>query len=116
MLEELKEFYTNNSTMVIMAVVALLAMVGFIIFRRLNSGSGQSMFPTQPNDLDGMEAMNSVCDMASGMCSPPEHMTQMSPEQEQQMAQQQAMMQQQMAQQQMQMQQQEGGQQENQEQ
>jgi hypothetical protein len=106
MIEDIKEFYNNNSTMVIIAIVALVAMVGFMLFRRMNSNSEQSPFPSQyqKESMDGMDAMGSVCDMASGMCSPPEHMAQMSPEQEQQMAQQQAMMQQQM------MMQQEGGQ------
>jgi len=110
MLEEIQAFLTDNSTMVIVAIVALVAIVGFVMFRRMNSStqaSFQTPFPTPSHDMEGMESMNSVCDMASGMCYPPEQMAQMaqmSPEQEQQ--QQQMMMQQQMMQQQMQQQQQ----------
>ena len=106
MIEDLKEFFNNNTTMVLIAVVALVAIVGFVLFRRMNSGSAQTPFPTPSYDMDGMESMNSVCDMASGMCQPPEHMAQMTPEQEQQLAMQQQMMMQQMQQQQQQQEQQ----------
>jgi hypothetical protein len=102
MLEDIKAFYDNNTTMVLLALVALVAIIGFVLFRNMNNGSGQSPVPTPSHDLDGMESMNSVCDMTSGMCQPPEHMAQMSQEQEQQMMMQQQIMMQQMQQQQMQ--------------
>ena len=107
MIEDIKEFFTNNSTMVIMAILALVSIVAIFMFRR-GSGTeatGQVPYPTPSHDLDGMESMASVCDMTSGMCHSPEQMAQMSQEQEQQM-----MMQQQMIMQQMQEQQ--GGEQE----
>ena len=112
MIEDLKTFFNNNTTMVLIAAVALVAIVGFFLFRSMNSGSSQTPFPTPSHDMDGMESMNSVCDMASGMCHPSEHMSQMTPEQEQQLAMQQQMMMQQMQQQQQEqkMQQQEQGQ------
>lgn len=107
MIEDIKEFLSNNSTMVLIAVVALVAIVGFFMFRR-NTGIGHMQHNnTLPHDFEGMETMGSVCDMSSGMCQPPTHMSQMSQEEQEQMMQQQMqqMQQQQMQEQQMQEQQ-----------
>ena len=101
MIESIKEFYANNSTMCIIAVIAFVAILGICVFLKINSDS-------RPN--------NSIsCDMASGMCHSSDNMSseqenmmqqqmmqqqgqqdKMSPEQEQMMKQQQMMHQQEM--------------------
>lgn len=108
MLEQIQQFFSENTTVVIMAVIALVSIVAFFILRRntgVGSGLQQVPYPTPSHDMEGMETMGKVCDMASGMCQPQDNMQQqqqqMTPEQEQQMMAQQQMMQQQiMAQQQ----------------
>ena len=112
MLDIITEFISNNTTMVIVAVIALVAMIGMFMFRP------QAFKPTEPQqfqvpgmDMD-MHMDNAMCNMDTGVCQPhqemenqmmPENqMTQeMSPEMQQQMQQQQ-MQQQQMQQQMMQ--------------
>ena len=80
MLEQLQEFFTNNSTMVILAVVTLVAIVGFVMFKRATDPKyegppGHSVpidanVNTPPHDLEGMENVNMVCDLANGVCHP----------------------------------------------
>ena len=110
MLEQIQQFFSENTTVVIMAVVALVSIVAFFLLRRntgVGSGQQEVPYPTPSHDMEGMETMGTVCDMASGMCQPQDNMQQqqqqqMTPEQEQQMMvmQQQMMQQQMMAQQQ----------------
>ena len=89
MIETIKEFYTANSTMIMIAIAISAAIIGFLLYKRMNGNSSNA---TQFDNLSGMS-----CDMETGVCHP-----QIS-QQEQQMMQQQ-MMQQQMMQQQMQQQ------------
>ena len=80
MLEQLQEFFTNNSTMVILAAVAIVALVAFVMFKRANAASdlgppgtsvpGYGNINTPPHDLEGMENVNMVCDLANGVCHP----------------------------------------------
>jgi hypothetical protein len=107
MLESVQEFISANSTLVLIAIAAVVAIIAFVIYRRNNGSTGTAPVPTPSHDLEGMESLNTVCDMSSGMCHPQT----LTPEQEQQI-----MMQQQMMMQQMQMQQQEATQEQGQEQ
>ena len=92
MLEALQEFISNNATLVLVAISAIVIVVAFVIYRRNNGTVGGVPVPTPSHDLDGMESVNTVCDLASGVCHPQN----LTPEQEQQiMMQQQMMMQQQ---------------------
>ena len=93
-LEDMKVFFTENSTMVLIAIVALVAIVGFTMFRR-NGGSlnglsslglgSNTQDSKSPNSTESLESQNNVCDM-SGVCRPQEvdNSNNMSPEQEQQ--------------------------------
>lgn len=109
MLESIQEFLSNNATLVLVAIGALVVVVAFIMYRRNNDdGSGRPPgtsvpVPTPSHDLDGMESISTVCDLGSGVCHPQN----LTPEQEQQIMMQQQMMMQQMQQQQAQEQHQE---------
>lgn len=81
MLEQLNDFFANNSTMVLIGLVAIVALIGFVLFRR-SSGNASAPVPTPSHDLEGMDNVNMVCDLANGVCMPPQHL----PEQEPQMA------------------------------
>jgi len=96
MLESIQEFVSNNATLILVAIAAIVAIIAFVIFRRNNVSTTVVSVPTPSHDLEGMESVNTVCDLASGVCHPQN----LTPEQEQQI-----MMQQQMMMQQMQMQQ-----------
>lgn len=69
MLESIQEFFNNNSTMILIAVGAMIAIVAFVMFRR---GGAQEQHPvnTPPHDLEGMDNVNMVCDLANGVCHP----------------------------------------------
>jgi LPXTG-motif cell wall-anchored protein len=83
MLEQLNEFVSNNSTLVLIGLVAIVALIGFVLFRRSSSNSSVSTpVPTPSHDLEGMDNVNMVCDLANGVCMPPQHY----PEQETMMA------------------------------
>ena len=60
MLEQIQEFLTTNSTMVLIAVVALVAIVGFFMFRR--------------SSLMQSDLSNQSCDMDTGICQPHQQM------------------------------------------
>jgi hypothetical protein len=96
MLESIQEFLSTNATLVLVAIASIVAIIAFVIFRRNNGSTGVVPVPTPSHDLEGMESVNTVCDLGSGVCHPQN----LTPEQEQQI-----MMQQQMMMQQMQMQQ-----------
>lgn len=104
MLESIQEFASNNATLVLVAIAAIVAIIAFVIFRRNNGSTGSVPVPTPSHDLEGMESVNTVCDLAGGVCHPQS----LSPEQEQQIMMQQQMMMQQMQMQQMQQAQQQG--------
>ena len=78
MLAQIQEFFSENTTMVIIAVVALVAMVAFVLLRRNTTGGSaeQTPYPTPSHDMEGMETMGSVCDISSGMCQPQDQMQQ----------------------------------------
>jgi hypothetical protein len=95
MLESIQEFISANSTLVLVAIAAVIAIIAFVIYRRNNGSTGTAPVPTPSHDLEGMESLNTVCDMSSGMCHPQT----LTPEQEQQIMMQQQMMMQQMQQQ-----------------
>ena len=91
MLDQAIEFLKTNYVAVAIGVVAIIALVVIFIYKRNASPSTQANMP--PHDLEGMESMNTVCDLATGVCHPQDHA-------------QQEQMQEQMQQEQMQMQQQ----------
>ena len=100
MIEDVKEFYNNNSTMVIIAIVAILALIGMLLYRRMNTNSNTTA--TQFNNLSGMH-----CDLESGLCyNTKENMTQVPSEEELEQERQMMQQQQQMIQQHQMMQQQ----------
>ena len=87
MLEQLNEFVSNNSTLVLIGFVAIVALIGFVLFRRSNSNTSVSApVPTPSHDLEGMDNVNMVCDLANGVCMPPQHYPEHYPEQETMMA------------------------------
>ena len=64
MLEDLKTFYSNNTTMIIFAAIALIAMLGLFMFK-------PNLFKkTTADDMGGMGGMGGMCDSSSGMCYP----------------------------------------------
>lgn len=104
MLDQLKEFYSNNSTMVIIAIIALVAMVGMFMFKR-NTLQQQSntLSDLQLNYEGGKnDSVEELCDLETGMCYPQNpsdlqiHQEQhMTPEMQQQLMQDHQMMQEQ---------------------
>ncbi len=96
MLESLREFMSNNATLVLVAISAIIIVIAFVIYRRNNVDNNSIPTPTPSHNLDGMDNVNSVCDLSSGVCHPQN----ITPEQEQQIMLQQQMMMQQMQQQQ----------------
>ena len=76
MLEEIKTFYSNNTTMVILAAVALIAMLGMFmfkssLFKKTNNTMDMAMGSMgRMGDMPGMSGMNEMCDPNSGMCQP----------------------------------------------
>jgi hypothetical protein len=73
MLEQITDFVSNNTTMVIMIVIALVAMVGMFMFKRNtvqpdNSNTfSQFQMPTEGIRNDGVDGL---CDLETGMCYP----------------------------------------------
>ena len=73
MLESLNEFFANNSTLIMIAVGALLAIVAFVMFKQRSSSQSmpqQTPVNTPAHDLEGMDNVNMVCDLANGVCNP----------------------------------------------
>ena len=79
MFDAIKNFFSENSTMVILAVVGMIAIVAIFMFRNSNK-HGDTPIPTPSHDLEGMDNLNMVCDLANGVCHPQN----ITPEQEQQ--------------------------------
>ena len=82
MLEDIKTFYSNNTTIVILAAVALIAMLGLFmfkssLFKKPNTSMDMAMGGMEEmGGMRGMEEMNDMggmgemCDPSSGMCNP----------------------------------------------
>jgi hypothetical protein len=76
MLEAINEFVSNNSILVLLGLVAVVVLVGFVMFRRSgqqghNGGIGMGApVPTPSHDLEGLDNTNMVCDLANGVCMP----------------------------------------------
>jgi hypothetical protein len=76
MLEAINEFVSNNSILVLLGLVAVVILVGFVMFRRSsqqshNGGVNNSVpVPTPSHDLEGLDNTNMVCDLANGVCMP----------------------------------------------
>jgi hypothetical protein len=89
MLEAINEFVSNNSILVLLGLVAIVVLVGFVMFRRSGGpgsmgmgGGGAAPIPTPAHDLEGLDNTNMVCDLANGVCMPQtEHDHQMDGEQ-----------------------------------
>ena len=76
MLEAINEFVSNNSILVLLGLVAVVLLVGFVMFRRSGqqghtggNGTGTPV-PTPSHDLEGLDNTNMVCDLANGVCMP----------------------------------------------
>ena len=80
MIEDIKEFYANNSTMIMIAIAIRVVIISFMMYRRMNSSSSfeTGSSPTQFNKLSDM-----TCDMESGLCHPPDTLPQLSQGQDQ---------------------------------
>ncbi len=75
MLEAINEFVSNNSILVLLGLVAIVVLVGFVMFRRSsqqgnNDGMSRAPVPTPSHDLEGLDNTNMVCDLANGVCMP----------------------------------------------
>jgi hypothetical protein len=71
MLESIQEFFNNNTIMILIAVGAMIAIVAFVVFRKNGNVAGHpEMINTPPQDLEGMDNVNMVCDLANGICHP----------------------------------------------
>ena len=73
MLEAIQEYVSNNSMMILVVVGVLIALVAFVVFKRgSNPTTTQQQVPlsTPPHDLEGMDNVNMVCDLANGVCHP----------------------------------------------
>jgi len=73
MLEAINEFVSNNSILVLLGLVAIVVLVGFVMFRRSNNLQNQTNgmpVPTPSHDLEGLDNTNMVCDLANGVCIP----------------------------------------------
>lgn len=95
MLEAINEFVSNNSILVLLGLVAVVVLIGFVMFRR--SGHGQvgagaagmgTPVPTPSHDLEGLDNTNMVCDLANGVCMPAHEQHQMEADAETPMMQQ----------------------------
>jgi hypothetical protein len=88
MLESINEFVNNNSTLVLLGLVAIVVLIGFVMFRRSTGSANANMpVPTPSHDLEGLDNTNMVCDLANGVCMPqqqPEYHQEMPMEMEQQ--------------------------------
>lgn len=71
MLEAINEFVSNNSILVLLGLVAIVVLVGFVMFRKSGHNSEMSVpVPTPSHDLEGLDNTNMVCDLANGVCMP----------------------------------------------
>ena len=117
MIEEIKHFYENNSTMILIAIAISVLIVGFMMYQRMNNSSNISAFngsgpsSTQFNKLSEMN-----CDMDSGLCYPEENIPQLSQGQDKDTIRKQMLLHQQMMMQQQQVMEQNQGQQQQQQQ
>ena len=74
MLEDIKDFITNNTTMIIIAVIALVAMVGMFMFKRntiqqiQNTNTFSDLQSTSENVRT--DSVDGLCDLETGMCYP----------------------------------------------
>ena len=71
MLEELQTFFSNNTTMVIIAAIALIAMLGMFMFK-------SSLFNKSNPNVDMV--MNEMCDPNTGICHPHSMMNMQTPD------------------------------------
>jgi hypothetical protein len=79
MIEDIKTFYSNNTTMVILVAVALIAMLGIFMFKSSLFKKTNTSMDMAMGGMDGMgemgsmgdmAAMGGACDSATGMCHP----------------------------------------------
>ena len=82
MLEQIQQYITENLNTVLIAVGLLVAVIAVALYFR-SRGTSQNVANMPSHDFEGMESMNSVCDLASGVCHPPENMEQMQQMQQQ---------------------------------
>ena len=73
MFEELQTFYTNNTTMIIIAGVALIAMLGMFMFKQNIFNKSNANIDSVAADMPNMDEMSNMSGMSnmnemSGMC------------------------------------------------
>ncbi len=100
MLDFITEFISNNTQMVIVAVIALVVMVGMYMFKpQMFKKPEEKPFQVPGMDMDMQTQMempmdNGMCNMDTGVCQSHQEMEQqqMTPEMQQQMMQEQQQM------------------------
>ena len=105
MIEDIKHFYENNSTMILIAIATSVLIVGFMMYQRMNNSSNISAFngtgsETSATQFSKLSDMN--CDIDSGVCYTEDTIPHLSQGQDQETIQKQMMMHQQMMMQQQQ--------------
>ena len=78
-MDAINNFFSENKIPIILAVVGMIAIVAIFMFRNSNKHV-ETPVPTPSHDLEGMDNLNMVCDLANGVCHPQN----ITPEQEQQ--------------------------------
>lgn len=78
MIESIKAFFSDN-IITIGAVIGMIVIVAIFMFRNNSKNAVEIPVPTPSHDLEGMDNVNMVCDLANGVCHPQN----MMPEQEQ---------------------------------
>ena len=67
MFDSVMNFFNNNYIIILISVLLILASISIYYFR--NSKNSTSSPNTPPNDLEGIDNVNMVCDLATGECS-----------------------------------------------
>jgi hypothetical protein len=74
MLDDITSFISDNTTMIIIATIAIIAMLGIFIFKP-TMFQKQSQPSYENSQMEMMNMMNMphmpMCDPETGMCSPP---------------------------------------------
>jgi len=68
MFEELQTFYTNNTTMIIIAGVALIAMLGMFMFKQNIFNKSNANIDSVDADMPNMDEMSNMCDSSNDVC------------------------------------------------
>jgi hypothetical protein len=88
MLETIQQFITTNLNLILFALACVVVIVGLMMYRRSQSGNYANIsnpVPTPSHDLEGLDNVNMVCDLANGVCMPQQSDHQITGEHQMQM-------------------------------